>query len=662
MTEPEQRGPADIATLLRTLGVGDSADFVLGRTITPGTFARVSQAGAAPDASDASGKATLIAGAAAEMSASIGPLPRIALSGAAVRAAEVAEADGGAPADFEVLRILGEGGMGRVHLARQRSLGRDVAIKSLKDDVADSRVAAMLRAEATVMGRLEHPNVVPVHAVGLDERGRLVLVMKRIDGVSWSELLKDTKHPRWASLLELAPSQLEFHLDVLAAVARALHFAHREGVIHRDVKPDNVLVGTHGDVYLADWGVALRTQEGRTEPELVGTPSYMAREMVVGDPSKIDARTDVYLLGATLYEVLTGRPPHLGANLQQILIAAYDPQPLVFGPDVPAELAAIVIKATATDPDDRYPTALAMRRALDDVRRHRGSIALVRSAQARMDELKQAPLGDPSVDSKLTEARFAYVQALRDWADNLEGQAGLRDCLRHSIRHEIARENAAGARALLAELKDDEPDLRAAIGSLERLLETRRAEQHRLKQIEAEQDLTVGHTARTAMVIGLIGLTVLLSIGIAVQTGGSTDALTAHELVWISGFLLCATSIPILIWRKRLLANAVGQRLGGLVVISCALLFLHRLLAASWGVDPAATLAMDLAIFVGIAGAAGAVVPRMAWGMLVPLIGAVLVSVWPARVAAIFSITGVFTLLALTLLLLSSYRTAARTR
>lgn len=650
----------DVAALLATMGVGELADFALGKTIMPGTFAPIpgTPEPTLPRGSDAEVRpagATLEARVPGVVSASIGPLPRIAVSREAVRAHERAESEGAPPADFEVLRVLGEGGMGRVHLARQRSLGRDVAIKSLKEEVADTRVAEMLRAEATVMGRLEHPNVVPVHAVGLDERGRLVLVMKRIDGVAWSELLKDAAHPRWASLLESAESPLEVHLDVLTDVARALHFAHQEGIVHRDVKPDNVLVGAHGDVYLADWGVALRLGAHHEGTELVGTPAYMAREMVIGDVSKIDARTDVYLLGATLYEVLTGQPPHRGKNLHQTLVAAFDAEPPTFGPDVPAELASIARVAMAAQPDERYPSALAFQRAIDDVRRHRGSIALARSGRAILEELEAADGSDPSVDRKLTEARFAFVQALRDWPENAEAKLGLDASIQRALAHELSRENAVGARALLAELSSPDATLRAAVEALEKKLAARIAESERLKKLEAEQDLTVGHRARLMMMVGLIGLTTAISIAIGFQTQGDAGSLSGTELIGISALILAATVIPIGFLRKRLLANAVGRRVAGLVVLSCASLLVHRVLGVVWNVAPDAILVMDMAIFAGIAAAAGTVSPRLLWAIPVPLLGAVVATMMPERVATIFSITGMLTLLSLALLLLSSY-------
>jgi serine/threonine-protein kinase len=220
--------------------------------------------------------------------------------------------------DLLVLDTLGEGGMGRVLLARQRSLARDVAVKVLKPETADADGALSLLREAVVMGGVEHPNIVPVHALGRDDRGHPVLVMKRIEGTSWRALLDDDAHPTWTALLAAHGDRVSAHLEVLMRVADAAHFAHARGVIHRDIKPENVMVGAFGEVYLVDWGIAIRV--GRTQPDgdgafrIRGTPAYMAPEMIGGDPTRLDARTDVYLLGATLHEVLTRTPRHRGAR------------------------------------------------------------------------------------------------------------------------------------------------------------------------------------------------------------------------------------------------------------------------------------------------------------------------------------------------------------
>jgi len=156
----------------------------------------------------------------------------------------------GGGGDFEVLRRLAGGAMGQIHLARQRALGREVALKVPEFGPGRaSRTAALIR-EARVTGRLEHPNIVPVHAVGRGLDGSVVMIMKRIEGVTWRAAARD---PSLLPERLQATDPLDPHLRIAMEVCDALAFAHRRGVLHRDLKPDNVMLGTHGDVYLLDW-------------------------------------------------------------------------------------------------------------------------------------------------------------------------------------------------------------------------------------------------------------------------------------------------------------------------------------------------------------------------------------------------------------------------
>jgi serine/threonine-protein kinase len=220
--------------------------------------------------------------------------------------------------------------MGVVHLAEQRSLEREVAVK-VSTTTEPSIIGALVR-EARIMGALEHPNLVPVHALGADAEGAPMLVMKRVDGVTWRELLDDDAHEAWTPLLAGHGDKLRAQVDILIQVCRALAFAHARGVIHRDLKPENVMIGRFGEVYVLDWGAALRLSERASEPAaLVGTPGYLAPEMARADPTLVDVRTDVYLIGATLYEVLARRMPHDAPTAVAALVKALSGEV----PDVP---------------------------------------------------------------------------------------------------------------------------------------------------------------------------------------------------------------------------------------------------------------------------------------------------------------------------------------
>lgn len=226
--------------------------------------------------------------------------------------------------DFTVLSTLGEGGMGRVVLARQRSLEREVALKTLQENAGADASAALLR-EARIAGALEHPGVVPIHLLTFDEAGRPMLVMKRVDGIDLATLLTNESHPMW-SADGRHRDRLVASLEILIQVCLTLQFAHSRGVVHRDIKPKNIMVGSFGEVYLVDWGVA-STMSDSSAISLPGTPEYMPPEMATGRPG--DQRSDVYLLGATLHEVLTGMPRHEGGTVAEVLRAASVSAPYV---------------------------------------------------------------------------------------------------------------------------------------------------------------------------------------------------------------------------------------------------------------------------------------------------------------------------------------------
>ncbi len=181
--------------------------------------------------------------------------------------------------------------------------------------------------------------------LGVDSGGAPLFVMKHIEGRSWQDILK------------VEGVALSRDLDVLIDVCQALHFAHDRGVIHRDIKPGNVMVGRFGEVYLVDWGVAAgfgpRAPDGLPPADrvrgIVGTPAYMAPEMAYPDGA-MDARTHVFVVGAVLYELLTGQPPHKRGGFIASLHAAHTSAPLSFPPDAPEELVEICRRATQRSP------------------------------------------------------------------------------------------------------------------------------------------------------------------------------------------------------------------------------------------------------------------------------------------------------------------------
>ena len=210
--------------------------------------------------------------------------------------------------------------------------------------------------EARITGRLEHPNIVPVYELGSDPRGARYLSMKLVQGETLDEALTRAGAER------LSPEHLADFLQVFVKLCDAVSFAHSQGIIHRDLKPSNVMIGDFGEVYVIDWGVALdtrRSAEAETDlpGALIGTPCYMAPEQLRGMHDRINERTDVFGLGAMLYQILTGHPPHEGVSAilrRGAPLEIEPPEKVVQGLTVPLELSRIVMKALAIEPEDRY--------------------------------------------------------------------------------------------------------------------------------------------------------------------------------------------------------------------------------------------------------------------------------------------------------------------
>ena len=306
--------------------------------------------------------------------------------------------------DYELLDIIGEGGMGVVYAAHQSSIARTVAVKMLKPSakIREEQRDKFI-SEAVVTGELDHPNIVPIYDLGSNDQGALFYSMKRVKGTPWDKVIHQ--------------KQLDENLSILLRVADAVAFAHAGGVIHRDLKPENVMLGDYGEVLVMDWGLARITSDFAhvdsvyQADSLGGTPAYMAPEMAKGPVESINKTSDVYLLGAILYEIIGGQPPHSGRDVMQCLMGASQNRidPIRYD----GELKEVALRAMATQQEQRYPTVKEFQEAIRVYQSH--SESLVLSAHANQNLQKARAANDYPLFAR---SLYGFQESLALWDAN----------------------------------------------------------------------------------------------------------------------------------------------------------------------------------------------------------------------------------------------------
>ena len=278
---------------------------------------------------------------------------------------------------YEILEVIGTGGMAVVYKARCHRLNRLVAIKILKDDyIQDEEFRRRFRAEGEAVGMLSHPNIVSVYDVSSSNQADFI-VMELIDGITLKQYMEKRGYLNWKETLHFA-----------IQIGKALEHAHGRGLVHRDIKPHNVMVLKNGSVKVADFGIARVMSKSNTlTKEALGSVHYISPEQAKG--GRVDNRSDIYSLGIVMYEMIAGRVPYdgespVGVAIQHINGGAVIPSRI--NPNIPQRLEKIIMRAMALDPEDRYPTATAMLYDMDEFR--------------KTPEVVPAPAPAPATDSR----------------------------------------------------------------------------------------------------------------------------------------------------------------------------------------------------------------------------------------------------------------------
>src|SRR4029453_18997356 len=266
--------------------------------------------------------------------------------------------------DYELLQEIGRGGQGVVFRARQKSLNRVIALKVISLGQWASKVhLKRFRLEAEAAAKLEHPGIVPIHEVG-ERDGSCYFSMKFVEGGQLDEVARRE------------PMPIRRAVELIAKVARTVHYAHEHGILHRDIKPGNILLDAKGDPHLTDFGLArlVESESSVTQTlDVLGTPSYMAPEQAVGNNAAVSSATDVYGLGAVLYQLLTGQPPFAGGTTYETIKLVLDTeprQPRLLNPKIDRDLSTICLKCLEKDPKRRYSSALGLADDLEHWLKH----------------------------------------------------------------------------------------------------------------------------------------------------------------------------------------------------------------------------------------------------------------------------------------------------
>ncbi len=535
---------------------------------------------------------------------------------------------------------LGEGGMGVVHFATQASLGRKVAVKQLSAAHRTPENQLKLLREAWIAGSLEHPNILPVYDIRFDETRNPQIVLKRIDGVCWADVIDDA----WAVKERFGVDNLlEHNLEVLMQVCRAVHFAHSRGVVHRDLKPDNVMIGANGEVYLCDWGIAVALKEVDRFPTVVddravaGTPGYMAPELLMGE--RPTPRTDVYLLGAMLYEVLAGRPPHVGDTPEDVVRSVLESKPPP--PEgAPRELYQIALEAMTAEQERRFESAHALRMALADYLQHRSSSRMVGEAERRLEALLAVvDSRDEPAHTRRAEAyelyggcRFGFREALAAWPDSMVAQRGIEHAVEAMVELELEGNDPEAAAELLAELPDPPERLTRRVEQARRAIAVEREQMAALVELGKDRDAARGMASRRVLV-AVLGLAWTIA---PAATAWLVDPATGrYPSMLVAPVVVLGLLGVLFVWRKReMTATAINRGVVATIVVGLIGQLGVAALGPAMGIDEVQARIFMLLLWAIVVAVGGAMIDKGLWWGALGFFGAFVYSALASKTVA----------------------------
>ena len=487
--------------------------------------------------------------------------------------------------------VIGEGGMGIVYLAQQQYPKRKVAVKRLKN--RQSGLDKALYREAMITGSLDHPTIIPVHALNLTQYNGPEVVMKRVQGTTMLSQIEGSK---------ISEEYLRKMSSVLGQICQGLEYAHRKGIFHRDIKPENIMIGEFGEVYLLDWGIAVEKLSASKLPKgLVGTLAYMAPEMLSGDSVDVDARTDVYLLGATLHHILTGEPRHLGDENSDIITSIRNSGPYEYDESLPEILVNLANQACHQDPDKRPQSPLLFLEVLQNYSEYSQAYGLCTAAQEEFETLIELiKQRQASQDQRLSillhynRSRFGIEQALDIWPEFSEAKQLLQQTIATMADYYLSNQQLQAAQPLLLEL-DDIPD--HLQNELDAQLSKKLALEDELTKLRKNLPTESSKVFRVVFAIALLGVSLIFLYNL-LQIDDLDPNTISQETLFFHAVAMSLPLIPVLlIGKNKLLASANARQAAIAVAGTLLVVLLHRWISLSYQETPASIIVIDLFIF-----------------------------------------------------------------
>ena len=455
--------------------------------------------------------------------------------------------------------VLGEGGMGIVYSAVQASMGREVALKELKPNRTEVHFRRALLQEAWIVGLLEHPNILPVYTIEKNKDGFPSILMKKIEGKTWAYYLE---HPKEAQETFEYSDFISWNIEIVLQVCNAISYAHDIGFLHRDLKPENIMIGDYGVVFVLDWGlsVALDDRHSSWLPRakdiqlVAGSPAYMAPEMADVEGAGLSAVTDIYLLGAMMYEVITGTPPHGGESLPEILASIQSFTP-TYPTDSCTRFQEIISDCLHLDPLDRYSCVDDLQRDLQKYRTYRNFIPVLSAMNESLYAIHQLVLTQGSrgeLYEHFFSARFAFRQLHKQGLLREENRQKFKKVAIEMARWELREHNPETSEILLEPWGEIDASFLQEIDAEK---EHQRQEKVRIERLGIARSKTIG--IRTRMFVTLLSIitwTLLPAWVLVFDIDITFDLLHKHTLLSLVIF------VAIGIWARHSISSTEQNR------------------------------------------------------------------------------------------------------